>query len=291
MITDALKKGLMLIFRSWKIFFIYYIFVALMALILILPASYTIIKDVGLTVKAGSLIKSFTPVTFIEIIVNNYPGLLKFYLPYMLIVLVLFIMGALFLSGGALSMYTMRKNSIVEYFTESIAYFGSILRGFLLMIPFYILAIVIFFLLSLLRREYIVEKGWEMTYYIVQIISLIVLLFLLNFVSMLFDYLRITIIASNEKKVFVGFKKAFSFVFSHSGKTLGLFYLISISEFIFIIIFLALKNLLATHTMFTILLYAVIAQLGIAVRIMGRLLTYASQQALYQNLNKGETTL
>ena len=288
---DSFKKGIRLIFRIYKVFLLYYVFVSLIAALIIIPIVVIFIKDLAATITAESLIKNFNPVVIFENLRSNHSGLMYHYWPYLLIAIFAFIIGALLFSGGALSSYYMRKNSFTNFFIEAITHFGAIIRGFLYMIPVYFLALVIFYLISLFRWEYVYEKGWENIYYIVQLISVVILIFLLNFISMLFDYLRIHLIINHERKALIGFKRSFSFVFSYMKKTMGLFYLISFAELLAILLFYVLKNMLHTYTMFTILLYALIAQFGIIIRILGRLAKYASQQVLYQDLYKGENVI
>lgn len=291
MITNSFKKGIRLIFRIYKVFLFYYIFVSLIAALIIVPIVVIFIKDFASTITAESLIKNFNPVVMIEDMRSNHPGLMYHYWPYILIVFAFFVLGAILFSGGALSSYNMRKNSFTNFLIEAITHFGGIIRGFLLVIPLYVLTLVIFYLISLFRWKYIYEKGWEYAYYIIQLASFVILIFMLNFFSMLFDYLRIHLIINHERKALVGFKRAFSFVFSNLKKTIGLFYMISVAETLAILLFYVIKNMLNTRTLLTILLYALLAQFGIIIRILGRLTKYASQQALYQDLYKGENAL
>jgi len=287
---NALKNGIKVILRNWKVFFIYYVFILLIAYILILPADATILGAIAKSVKSDFLLKEFNLAIITEVLKIQFPGLTQIYRGIIPAVIIIVILIILFFAGGSLYAYIYNENDVKKFFSQSANYFWVIFKSALMILLCYIASVALFLLISKIKWALITEKGWEIAHYIITFLFLLILLFMMHFFTMLFDYVKICIVRMNQFKASAALRKAFSFVLHNLKDTLLLYYLIMILE-ILIIMLLFFINFLFFHafsSMVGIIISFAIMQLMVIVRIIARLLRYSSQAIMFEVLKQKE---
>lgn len=282
MIIQSIKEGLKKVFINWKVFLFYYIFIMLISLILILPILTALILEMSYSLKVNDLLKKIDPYYFFEVFTNNSYYLSVFF-PLVILLSLIYLIYLLVSSGGALSIYSENKNSLKDFFYAGIEYFPAILRGFLLTLAFYILPIIIILSLFKFRWTYLYERGAEKAYFVTQIFGLILLIFLFNFSSMIFDYLRIDLIVEKHKKARKALLNSLLFIFGNLKKTLLLFYAISILQ---LIVLFLLWEIEKVSNKIAFILAVIVVQISIIIRIIGKLMKLAAQQSLYLKMRE-----
>lgn len=283
-IFQSLIAGIKKVLCNWKIFLFYYLFLLFISALLILPLLVAIIKEISYSLRADDLLYKNNPTSFIEVLINN-PTYLVILIPLAIFLSIMFLFYATFSSGGALKIYSENKNSLKDFFYWGADFFPAILRGFLLMLPFYLLSIILVSAIFKFRWSFVYERGLEKTYFITELLAILVLIFLVNFSSMIFDYLRIDLIINKHKQARKALLNALLFIFGNVKKTLLLFYSVSIIQLMLLILLFGIERMLKFDKMNYIFI-PIVSQLCIIVRIIGKLTKLSSEESLYVSLEK-----
>ncbi|MFW6160834.1 MAG: hypothetical protein ACOC57_06800 [Acidobacteriota bacterium] len=243
--------------------------------------------------QAQGIEKSFSPTTitgkgpFLDNLV-----LLKnigfFNLPYSMAVgFLLFLFVKAFLSAGLLSIYNQEQvNSRSRtFFGEGIRFFPRFLIiMFVSWIFFLLVGICLNQFLGLIVKRVAENSVSDRTPFFLNLFFSLFVLLLLFFIQMLFDYARINVVVQNSKNIIKSIIQAFSFVFNNLGKTLSLFYLIILIQFVLVITFIFVEGRLPQHTFPGIIVLLVVQQLFILGIISLRCWLYASELSLYKDI-------
>jgi len=221
-------------------------------------------------------------------LLDNLEGLIQMQfleLPSSLIILGLFyIILHTFLAGGILSVFnqpdphfTMRR-----FFEGTGKYF---FRFFLIMLLSWLFFIIIGFfardgLYSILDNA-AKNARTELTPFFLGIFFYAIILFLILFIQMVFDYARIRLVAEEEKDIIHTSVRAFGFVFKNLGSTLGLYYMIFLSSIVISILYVVIKEAIPQSHLATIILAFIILQSFIFAIIFIRCWLYSSEMKLY----------
>ncbi len=234
--------------------------------------------------------KTFTPSIFGKgAILNNFEDLILmtyFALPPAILILgLIYIIFRTFLAGGILSIFHTNgsKFSLKKFFGGAGAHF-----------PYFFLVMlfswVFFFgVLGLLYRGFgsirntVAQNSISevMPFYLGLLFS-VILLFLLLFLQMLFDYTRILIVVEQRKNILDAVRDAFRFISRHLGSTLGLFYLLFLVNLGVTVLFLVLKNFIPQITAVEVIFVFLIQQLFVFTLIFIRCWLYAGELELYK---------
>lgn len=240
--------------------------------------------------QSTGLAKTFTPSIIGKgAILNNLEGLILmtfFALPPEILILGLFyIIFRTFLAGGILSIFNINtsKFSLKKFFGGAGTHFPHF---FLVMLVSWVF---FFGVLSFIYRGFssirssVAQNSFsEITPFHLGIFFSVILLFLLLFLQMLFDYTRIQIVVENKKNILVAVRDAFRFIVRHLGSTLGLLYLLFIVNFSITILYLLLKNSVPQSTGIGVISVFFIQQLFVFSIIFIRCWLYASELELYK---------
>lgn len=242
--------------------------------------------------SAEGLEKTFSPSIIGKgAVLNNLEGLVHFRFfnlpPALLFLGLLYIILHTFLAGGILSVFKDEppKFSMKGFFKGAGTLFP---RFFLLMLISSVLftSIAVFLsggFSSILKniRENAVSEVFP--FYIALAFSAIVL-FLILFIQMVFDYGRIKIALEDSSSIIKSALEAFAFVFRHPGSTLGLYYLILLSHVVVTLIYILLIELVAQSTFLGVIVAFLLQQVFIFSIIWIRCWFYSSQIELYRYL-------
>lgn len=211
-----------------------------------------------------------------------------FDLPSPILVLgLIYIIFHTFLAGGILSVFKPEnpRFTITGFFQGAGKYFS---RFFLLMLISWVFFLIIGLILvqgflpiiDEVDRNAISEIGP----FALGIVFSLIILFLLFFVQMVFDYARIRVVFEEGEDITSVVGRAFGFVFRHLGSVLGLYYLIFLSSILISISYSLLVGLIPQSHFLTVLLAFLIQQLFMFTLIWVRCWLYSSQLELYKYL-------
>ncbi len=111
-----------------------------------------------------------------------------------------------------------------------------------------------------------------------------VVIFLILFVQMVFDYGRIKVVLEDSANVLESAAGAFGFVFRNLGSTLGLFYLLCGVQILFTLLYILIQGVIPQTSFFGVALAFLCQQIFIFGLIGIRCWLYSSQMELYRYL-------
>lgn len=224
-------------------------------------------------------------------VLNNLETLVQlqiFDLPPVILVLgLLYIILHTFLAGGILSFFRKAEFqfSMKSFFKGAGAHF---FRFFWLMLLSWVFFLIIGMgvksgLDSIL--DGVRDSAFsEITPFYLGVAFSAVLLFLILFVQMVFDYGRIKVVLEDSPNVLESAAGAFGFVFQNLGSTFGLFYLLFGVQVLFTLLYILVQGIIPQSTFLGVTLAFLWQQIFIFGLIGIRCWLYSSQMELYRYL-------
>jgi hypothetical protein len=192
-----------------------------------------------------------------------------------------------FLAGGILSVLRPEnpRFTLGVFFQEAGTYF---FRFFLLMLLSWALFLIIGLVYSLVFLPVmarVTENAIsEVGPFGLGILFSVIVLFLVFFVQMVFDYARIRLVLEDETDIPLTVGRAFGFVFRHLGSTLGLYYMLFLLTVVVSILYVLLKEIIPQSHLLTVLLAFFVQQSFMFALIWIRCWLYSSQIELFRYL-------
>jgi hypothetical protein len=242
--------------------------------------------------QAEGLERTFTPSIIGKgAILNNLEALVQlrvFDLPPVVLIFGLFyIILHTFLAGGILYIFqkTDRRFSFKTFFKGAGIHF---FRFFLLMLFswlfFLLIGQAVKGALDAILDGVRETSFSEITPFYLGLAFSAVILFLLLFIQMVFDYGRIKIVLEERRDILTAAAGAFGFAFRHIGSTLGLFYLLFLVQVVFTLLYILIQGLIPQSVFLGVLGAFLFQQIFIFGLIWIRCWLYSSQLELYRYL-------
>lgn len=243
--------------------------------------------------QSEGLEKTFTPFIIGKgAVLNNLEGLvqMKFFElpPAVLIFGLLYIILHTFLAGGILT--TFKSDSphfnMTSFFSGAGTWFGRFLGIMLISWVFLIGGVGLLHqwfasLVANMSRSSLSEVG---PFWLTLALDAVIL-FLLFFFQMVFDYVRIDMVLTEKRSVIHSVLKGFGMVFKHPGSTLGLYYLIFIVNIAMTVVYILLRGLIPDTAVWGVLIAFGVQQLFIFAVIWIRCWLYTAQVEVYRFWN------
>ncbi len=303
-------KGFHIIRKNFRLVLFLLVFNLLFSLILAIPMYTSLEESIGHSEVGDRMVKGFDYIWWEEFrdqskgieksfspsilgkgaVLDNFVHLIHFgetSLPRVILVFgALYILLHTFLSGGIISV--IGKNNPVfsmRGFFSGAGKFAS--RFFLLMIiswVFFFLVISFKDFLSSLVSRVSNTAGSEIFPFYLSLISSIFVYAVFLFFQMVFDYARIKTVIEDSRNVLQTTKDAFIFVFKNIGSTMGLFYLLLLTNLVLTVVYILLKELIPQTSAVSITAIFIVQQMFIGSFIWIRCWLYSSQLELYKYL-------
>jgi len=266
--------------RMWFVLFgIQLIF----AVILIIPIRSELNKMIGHSLIGEEVLQGSGANVFFEFLAHHSETV-SIEIKLLFIIGFIYLLTSIFLNGGIIGCFIKEDNeySASLFFGSSGKYFSRFFRLFLLSIPFLIIA----FLLSKGISNFIkgISPDSEPLQVGAKVVGYIILLLLIFFINMVFDYAKIRTVFQERRSMIMTTLRSMGFVLKNFGKTLRLYYLIAAVGLGFFIIYTIAGKLIPISTGIGILLLFLWQQLYALGRIWVRLLFLSSETRLYKNL-------
>jgi len=205
--------------------------------------------------------------------------------PVILLAMIIYGLVQTFLTGGLLATYHQERPPLKKgfFFQQSGVFFARLLG---LMAISWVFFLVIYQGIGRLFHWFERYLGRtalsERPAFYVGLVTSALLLFLIFFLQMLFDYARIHTVVFQEKNILKATWRAWKVVGAKLGQALGLYYLILASLVIFTLIMTLFREALPEKTALMIIVAWLLQQILILGTIWFRCWLYASQIKLYQ---------
>jgi len=266
-----------------KMWFVIFGIQVIFAVTLIIPIRSEINKMIGHSLIGQEVLKGNGANVFFEFLAHHSETV-SVEIKLLFIIGIIYLLSSIFLNGGIIGCFIKEDNeySATLFFGSSGKYFGRFFRLFLLSIPFLIIA----FLLSKGISSFIkgISPDSEPLQVTAKIIGYIILLFLIFFINMVFDYAKIRTVFQERRSMIMTTLRAMGFVLKNLGKTLGLYYIIAAVGLGFLIIYTIVGKLIPISRGFGIVLFFLWQQMYALGRIWVKLLFLSSEIRLYKNI-------
>jgi hypothetical protein len=197
----------------------------------------------------------------------------------------LYLLVSTFLAGGFIGSFAKSyRVTFQEFLMEGAKYFGKFFRISLL---FLLVSLALFewgfdwWTASIPEITYNDPSEW--TPFVHYMIRNLVILMVLGFLIIGFDYAKIRTVVDDRFSALFASWAGFRFVLKQFGATAGLFLLLVFIGLVFMVLYALLQGTVSVSGYWSTLLLFVLQQLYIASRLGLRALAYASQTQLYQS--------
>jgi len=305
----ALKSGFAKVFESIRIIPIIYLFNISLALLLSVSLFYSLKSDTAKRTVRESLETGFDyewwsefnfqaegiEKTFQPTIVGGFGPILE-NLELLLtgefkhVGILIFLLGAMyvavssFFAGGAIAVYEdeKRKYSLGRFFSNSAIYFNrffslTFTAVILYFLVYWLLHPAIFSLVDRITANFMTERATLF----VNIIGYFIVLVVILFINMLFDYAKVIVVVEKRDSAWEAVWLALKFLLKRFGKASGLYLLIGIIGLAIARVFALVLSVFEPNTVLLLIIAILIQQLYILVKITVRLVFYASQLDLF----------
>ncbi len=291
----SFTEGISNVWRNKFLVGLMYLFKLGSSLVLLFPLYVMFSASFGRNVKALNLLTSFDFSLVIDF-VYCWRKTLAIYLAMFVLVCVIVIFAFIFLSGGFWRILRdgvkKRDGSPVmeRFFGYCGKYFWGMFKIAILLSVFYFFAFLVFLFCSAILDAVAGKVSlWELTSarMLAQFLIGVVLFF---FVNMVGDYLRISVIENPGKRFFPVVGRALKFVLTNAGRTLSLYYSLSLVSAAAIFTYLKLTEAMSAMppTGILILITFLIQQGLIIFSSFYRLVYYSSQLVLFDSLSRAK---
>ncbi len=191
-----------------------------------------------------------------------------------------------FFAGGIL--HLLKENiefSIKEFLAGCVSYFKRFIKLLLLSIIFIIAVLLIYILIKALFGLFTKDAVTEFWPFVLFVIRMLLVICMVAIINMLFDYVKIIVVYNDFYRIFRSVKDTILFVMMSMGKTLGLYGLYFLTSLIILCIYLYMSSLFNITGPWTILIFFIVSQLYMIVKMFIRLCFFTGQFKFYKNSN------
>ena len=283
-IFSAFKNGLLNAWNERKMLFWLYGFNFIFAYLLTLPISMMLSNALDRTTAAEKVLQAFDFAIFSSII-NEYGIGLTF--SRLLITIGLFYLVLnIFFAGGVLEVFVEgKKFQFAGFFSGCVAYFNRFLRLFLISLLFLVAVFIVNLLLSKLSGLLTENATTEHAGILLFVMRMAIVVFLLAFTNMIFDYAKIVTIVNDYYGMIKTVELTLMFVMMSLFKTIGLYALYFVTAFIIVLIYLLITSLIHITDGFTVLLFFILSQAYMVAKIWIRISFFSGQYSFYHQSN------
>lgn len=197
-----------------------------------------------------------------------------------------YLLASTFLAGAFVGTYAKSyRMSFQEFLTEGGKYFGKFFRISLVSLLVYLVLFdVVFDFWSDWIRAATANDPSEMTPFTHYMIRNSVVVLVIGFLTMCFDYAKIRMVVDDRFSALFAVWAGVKFVIRNFWSTAGLFLMLSLVGVLFIALYALLQGGIQVTGYWSILLLFVLQQMYIGIRLWLKASFYASQTQLYQSL-------
>lgn len=278
-------SGVRQVLAMKRVVLIFFLSNLLLALLMILPVFILVNASLSQSLFGRRLTSRFE-VFWLQDFIYQHGNALVSLLPLWLAGAVLYLLIQLFLTGGALGVFSAGEPLIMrKFWSQCYNHFSILLRLFLLSLPFYGLVLIVYAVVNgALTDDMIRTSPSEKPIVLINWSLYAVLLLFLSLVNMCFDYAKVKAVADRRGGAVRESWSALKFVMRNKLKTVGLCYTLLLVQVIVTLLGIYVVGLLPQRSLLLVALVFVVQELFIILRIAVRLVSYSSEMALYHSL-------
>jgi hypothetical protein len=289
----ALFSGVRQVLAMKRVVLIFFLSNLLLALLMILPVFGLVNGSLSQSLFGRRLTSRFE-VFWLEDFIYQHGDALASLLPLWLAGAVLYLLIQLFLTGGALGVFSAGEPLIMrKFWSRTYNHFSILLRLLLFSLPFYGLVLVVYVVVSSsLTDDMTRTSASEKPIVLINWSLYAVLFFILSLVNVGFDYAKVKAVADRRGGAVRESWSALKFVMRNKRKSLGLYYTVLLLQVIVALLGVYVVGLLPQPSLLLVALVFVVQELFVLLRIAVKLVSYSSETALYNSLRgKPETVV
>lgn len=288
---EAFRSGLVRVWENKILALILFIFKVFFAFCLLIPAYYMFARTFSLSPLAENFLKGYDFSLLVDFF-TYWSKSIGLYRALFLFTVLISVLGYIFLSGGLWGALFQnlregkQKFKGEKFFSDCGKYFWSFLKIFIFGCIIYFLAFLLGMLIFTLIQA-VAGKELTVTGHVLIIIAgLVIFAILFMLADMWGDYLRIYRVSSEEKKLRAILKPSLRFIFRNFGKTILLYYLLSIILIGTLAVYFGLNRALHLQAANGLMVLSVFIwqQAYSLFRSFYRLVYYSSQLVLFDKL-------
>ena len=286
-ILDAIRTGLKKVNSNLHFIGLLWVLNIAFAMILSMTLFRLLNADLSGSLTGDSLLQGFEYRWYQEFFFK-YRTTLEMFTNTLTIVGSIFILIQSFLLGGILTVLNSgeRKTLFIDFFYGGVRYFYRFFKVLLLSMVFYVGLFFINRWGTAATENLLGASESEALRISVIVLRYVLLALIFFFLNIIFDYTKIRIVVHEETKILREWWRAVKFTVSHPGPTIGLFVLLFLlGAGIFGIYYFSEDIFQPLSSYGMIFLVFVLHQIYIAARLWLRMMFYASQLALWKEIN------
>ncbi len=284
MILNSIKSGIIQVFATKRMIFVFFLASFCFGLVIMLPFRAILSDFVGpsmMGAKLGWLLDG----DFLFDFFQNKSSAISAVQGLILVVPAFYWLFNLFLSGGAFAVFfSGEKYQPALFWSGCAKYFGRFIRLVLWGVPIFAILFCLQFLASAVEKIIFGSDPYQnISYWFNWIkVGLRFVSFLLFW--MVIDYARIYTVINDERKMRRSIWQGVRFTFGHFLTTFSLSLLLFLSGAIILFVYNPLADMLSVSSSIVVLLLFLLQQLYMIFRMMLRLTLYSSQIFLFNSL-------
>ncbi len=284
MIGENIKAGFAQVLENKRLVFVFYLMSFIFGVVLLAPVRSVVTSFGGHTLMGGQLAGNID-LNFILELFRDRKGFFSAYRPLLIMVPVFYSLAALFLSGGALSVFRRAAAATPrDFWMGCVTHFGRFLRLFFLSVPVFALLFCLQFLETGFVRAFFGKDPYENILFWGSWVRLALRLLGLIIGWMIFDYARIHAVQSGETKMRRSLLHALRLVFGNPGRTLGLALAIFVAGMIVLAVYNPVANALSAPNALVVAALFLCQQVYIMVRMFLRLALWSGETHMFDRL-------
>ncbi len=256
----------------------------LMNFVFALPAFFAVRSALGGALgksdAAGVLLKATDMNTIFEFLTSS-GVVVGQVISLILVLIVLHVLAYIFAFGGilnALAPQARGQNLGQVFFGGGGRFYGRFFRLVIYSVVLWVPVLIVFLAMNGLLRAATADPAQEQLGMAAMVVRVVVFLFLAFFVEMILDYARIKIALTDSRQVFRSLIGAARFVFSRPLKTVVLYYLLGLTGWAAMAVYLGLQSTFSKTTAAAVILGFLITQVFVAGRAWLRVAFQAAQK-------------
>lgn len=291
MVLSSFAEGVKAVWRNKSLVGIVFVFKFTFSFMLLLPFYVMFSASFGRNVKALNFLVQLDISLLIDFL-YHWRKILPIYFGMFVLVCIIGMLVFIFLSGGLWGVLRDRiRRSEGGFCMESFfgycgKYFWAFLKLSLLLLVLYLVALLVFVLLSAVfdaaagKSNLLEITSWRV------LIKLFIGLVLFFFVNMIGDYIRIFLIENQGERFFVVLRKSLNFVLTKLTRALSLYYLLTLISVMAIGIYAGTNETLSEMPPIGFFIFTtfLIQQIFVLFTSFYRLVYYSSQLSLYERI-------
>jgi len=288
---EAFRNGIARVWENKILVLFLFLFKVFFAFCLLVPAYYIFARTFSLSPLANNFLKGYDFSLLVDFI-TYWSRCIGLYRLLFLFTILTSVLGYIFLSGGLWGALFQnlregkQKFKGEKFFGDCGKYFWSFFKIFIFLCIIYLLAFILGILIFSLIQA-IAGKELSFTGHVLFLIAgLVIFAILFMWADMWGDYLRIYRVTSEEKKLRAILKPSLRFIFKNLGRTVLLYYLLSVILLGTLAVYLGLNKALHLQTANGLMVLSVFIwqQAYSLFRSFYRLVYYSSQLVLFDKL-------